>query len=40
MIWSLGNLTCVDNWTLRFFTAKMASNPVVAREIPERNKNS
>jgi len=23
------------NWTLRFFTPKMAPNPVVAREIPE-----
>ena len=28
------------NWTLRFFTPKMPPNPVLAREIPERTKNS
>lgn len=28
------------NGTLRFFTPKMASNPVVAREIPHSAKNS
>ena len=35
MLWQL-----LANWTLRFFTPKMAPNPVVVREIPEKTKNS
>ena len=28
------------SWTLRFFMSKMTPNPVLAREIPTRTKNS
>ncbi len=37
---SRSDIISLPNWTLRFFTPKMAPNPVLAREIPKRTKNS
>ena len=34
------NVSYVIIWTFRFFTPKMAPKPVLARDIPEKTKNS